>query len=467
MQRRLRSSIATMSVFGLLLPSFVPLLAFDPNYIISDEEMTDYASLDVDGIQRYLDRGYLGDYTTEDLDGETRSAAEIIWNAAQNYQLSPKFILGMLQREQSLVDDDDPSQTQLDWAMGYAVCDVCTTSDGDIQHWRGFAKQIDSAAMQFREGYLADLEENGETVVGIGPGIPTTIDGIDIIPANNATAALYTYTPHIHGNENFAKIWDRYFTLDYPNGSLLQAEGEDGVWLIQYGLRRPITSKAALLSRFNPDNIISVEAASLLKYEQGAEIAFPNYSLLRAPTGTVFLIVDDERRGIDSAETFAAIGFDPDEVTAVTWEDLDPYAEGSHITIDSIYPEGHLLQNSVTGGVYFVQEGVKHPLISKTLLTVNYAGWRIHPTDPVELDTYPTGDKVTLPDGLLVKAADAPAVYVISDGNRLSITSGEVFESMGFKWESIVSVDEATLLLHPLGDVIEAPAIDAISEASL
>ncbi|MEK9131225.1 MAG: hypothetical protein AAB429_03890, partial [Patescibacteria group bacterium] len=122
MQRRLRSSIATMSVFGLLLPSFVPLLAFDPNYIISDEEMTDYASLDVDGIQRYLDRGYLGDYTTEDLDGETRSAAEIIWNAAQNYQLSPKFILGMLQREQSLVDDDDPSQTQLDWAMGYAVC---------------------------------------------------------------------------------------------------------------------------------------------------------------------------------------------------------------------------------------------------------------------------------------------------------------------------------------------------------
>ncbi|MEK9131054.1 MAG: hypothetical protein AAB429_02980, partial [Patescibacteria group bacterium] len=109
----------------------------------------------------------------------------------------------------------------------------------------------------------------------------------------------------------------------------------------------------------------------------------------------------------------------------------------------------------------------KHPLISKTPLTVNYAGWRIHPTDPVELDTYPTGDKVTLPDGLLVKAADAPAVYVISDGNRLSITSGEVFESMGFKWESIVSVDEATLLLHPLGDVIEAPAIDAISEASL
>ncbi len=457
--------IAATMLVGILAPSLTPVLAFDPDYIISDEEMTDPFALDLNGIQRYLDRGFLGSYTTEDVDGKTRSAAEIIWRAAQNYQLSPKFILGMLQREQSLVDDDDPSEKQLNWAMGYAVCDVCTTSDSEIQHWAGFAKQVDSASQQFRLGYLADLEENGQTVIGIGPGISTTIDGIEVVPANNATAALYTYTPHLHGNSNLAAIWDRYFTQEYPSGSLLQAKGEDGVWLIQYGERRPITSKAALLSRFDPNNILSVEASTLLKYEVGSAIAFPNYSLLRAPTGTVFLIVDDTRRGIDSTETFRTIGFDPDEITDVSWDDLNAYQVGDNITLDSVYPEGHLLQDTSSGGVYFVQEGVKHPLISKTLLDVNFSGWRIHPTDPAELATYPTGEKVTLPDGLLVKSVDSPAVYVISEGKRLPITSGEVFESMGWKWENIKQVDEQTLNLHPVGEAIAAHEIDAVETA--
>lgn len=460
-----RRYIAIAAILGTLWPSLHPLFAFDPNYIISDAEMTDSASLDLNGIQRYLDRGYLGSYSTEDIDGATRSATEIIYRAAQNYELSPKFLLGMLQREQSLVDDDDPTQTQLNWAMGYAVCDVCTTSDSAIQRWRGFAKQVNSAAMQFREGYLADLEANGKTSVGIGPGIAVEIDDVIIIPANNATSALYTYTPHIHGNQNLATIWENYFTLDYPDGSLLQAAGEDGVWYIQDGLRRAITSKAALLSRFNPDYIITVEAASILKYEQGTPIAFPNYSLLRAPTGTVFLIVDDTRRGIDSSTTFAAIGFDPDEVVDVTWNDLDAYREGAHITIDSIYPQGHLLQNSATGGVYFVMDGVRHPIISKALLTINYDGWRIHPTDPTELESYPLGDKVVLPDGTLVKASDAPDVYVISNGDRLPIISADIFESMGWKWSNILTVDRSTIELHPLGDNVDSPTIDAISEA--
>ena len=463
----MKRSLAIMTLVSLLGPLAQPALAFNPNYIISDDEMTDFVSLDLNDIQRYLDRGYLGTYKTEDIDGRKRSAAEIIWRAAQNHQISPKFILGMLQREQSLVEDDDPSDKQLDWAMGYAVCDVCTTSDGEIQHWKGFAKQVDSAALQFRDGYLTDLEDNGETAIGIGPGIPVTIDDTEIIPANNATAALYTYTPHIHGNENLANIWQRYFTLDYPDGSLLQAKGEDGVWLIQYGERRPITSRAALLSRFNPDNILQVDASTILKYPEGSAIAFPNYSLLQAPTGTVFLIVDDERRGIDSTETFQAIGFDPDEVTPVTWDDLSAYKEGQNITIDTIYPQGHLLQDNTSGGVYFVQDSIKHPLISKTLLQQNFAGWTIHPVTPDELAGYETGSKVTLPDGLLVKAADDPAVYVISDGERRPITSGEVFESMGWQWDNIQLIDDATLELHPLGEAVAAPSIEAISDASL
>ncbi len=464
---QLKRLFAIFLGIGLLVPSLGPVLAFDPDYIISDEEMTDPFALDLNGIQRYLDRGYLGTYKSTDIDGKKRYASEIILRAAQNHLLSPKFIIGMLQREQSLIDDDDPSDKQLDWAMGYAVCDACSTSDGDIQHWKGFGKQVDSAAQQFRDGYLTDLEAYGETVIGLGPGIATTIDDIQVTPANNATAALYTYTPHIHGNQNLAEIWQRYFTQDYPSGSLLQAKGEDGVWLIQYGMRRPITSKAALLSRFDPNNIITVDASQLTKYATGSAIAFPNYALLQSPKGTIYLIVDDQRRGIDSMETFNAIGFNSDEIIPVSAEDLEAYSEGKNITIDSVYPDGHLLQDTSSGGVYFVQDGVKHALISKSLLEVNFAGWRMHPTAPEVLAEYTTGGKVTFPDGTLVKSQDDSAVYVISEGQRRPITSGDVFEAMGWKWEQIVVTDKKVIDLHPLGEAIAPPTIADTEIASL
>ncbi|MEK7105611.1 MAG: hypothetical protein AAB865_02935, partial [Patescibacteria group bacterium] len=206
-----------------------------------------------------------------------------------------------------------------------------------------------------------------------------------------------------------------------------------------------------------------VDESQLLKYDIGAPIAFPNYSLLQAPSGAVYLIVDDERRGIDSIETFNAIGYSTDEIVPATNEDLSAYREGKKITIDSIYPDGHLLQDTTSGGVYFVQDGVKQPLVSKAVLDINFEGWRIHPTLREVLDTYETGDEVKLPDGTLVKADD-PTVYVISEGERLPILSGDVFEQMGFKWENIKVVDERTLKLHRLGDEIEGPTIEVEDE---
>jgi hypothetical protein len=101
--------------------------------IISDLEYRDYQSMSLAEIQSWLENprwgdGYLGrpsylaTYRTTDWQGVERSAAEIIYNAArdyqsQGYQVSPEVILTTLQKEQSLITDPDPSNTQLNWAM--------------------------------------------------------------------------------------------------------------------------------------------------------------------------------------------------------------------------------------------------------------------------------------------------------------------------------------------------------------
>lgn len=439
---------------ALLLAVFLPLksaLAFDPNYILSDEELQDSQAMDLNQIQAFLERGGLANLKTEDHDGHMRYAADIIWRAAQQYQINPKFLLVLLQKEQSLVEDKTPTQKQLDWAAGYAVCDYCSMNDPALDRWKGFGKQVNSAALQFTEGYLDDIYKYGKTAGHYGPGITISVDGEKVTPINAATAAMYAYTPHLHGNENFVAIWNRWFGREYPSGSLLQAVGEDGVWLIQNGYRRPITSASALSSRFNPDLIIPVSATVLEQFPVGTPISFPNYSLLRDETGSISLLVDDSLRHITSMEAFRQIGFSEDELVNVTSQDEAGYSVGEPITMASLHPEGELLQLKSTGAVYYIADGMRHAILDKTVLAARFPGATLTPALPVDVEQYAEGKPVTLPDGYLVRSSSDPAVYVISDGERRPIPSESVFVGFGYKWENVNVVPDFVLNLHPLG----------------
>lgn len=444
-------------LFGLVPAPAALAFDFNPNFIISDAEMTDPTSMSEDEVAAFLDAyGTLNTRSFEDVDGERKSAAEVIAQAGERNGISQRVILVMLQKEQSLVTDESPSDDQLDWALGYGICDDCNHDTASAQRFRGFAKQINSATLQLREGYLADLASYGETVMGFGPGIATVIDDVDVTPANNATAALYTYTPHTHGNLMFATLWQAWFTHEYPDGSLLQNTDDGGVWLIQYGRRRPITTRAALLTRFNESAIIPVSATSLNVFPTGKAISLPNYSLLRSPRGTVYLLVDDTLRGIASQEAFRAIGFVSDEIMDVSFEDLAAYEEGEPITTDTVYPQGALLQDTTTGGVYFVQDGQKYPIMSREILAARFASLTVQPAADGELDLYPTGPSVAFSDGTLIAVTGEPDVYVVSEGLRRPILDEETFLTFGWKWEQIVYTNQRSLNVQPLGEPISS-----------
>jgi hypothetical protein len=406
-------------------------------------------------LESLLSRGALKKMSFDDIDGVQKKSVEIIWDTAQKFSLNPRFLTVLLQREQSLVEDQNPTSDQLDWAMGYAICDSCSKSDPLLQKYKGFANQVHFAAKRIRESYLTDLENRGFTESGVGPGIETLFDGVKVVPQNFATAVLYTYTPHLNGNKNFTQIWNRWFNFKHVNGTLLQDKTTGGIWLVQNGLRRPITSRAAFFSRFNPNNVVQVGPSILGLYEKGTPIQFPNYSLLRSPRGTVYLIVDDKRRGFNSQEAFRAFGYSSDEIIDVTWDDLNVYSEGEPITTKTVYPKGTLLQNNKTGGVFFVQNGIKHPIMSKEILQTNFLTPVITQVLQSDLDEYETGDPLLFPDGTLVAENDSPEIFVITSGERKHITDEATFVSLGWKWNQIILTNERSVLLHPLSESIE------------
>ncbi len=400
--------------------------------------------------------------------GSQTKASELIWRAGQYYEISPKFLITLLQKEQSLITSASLTTEKLDWAMGAGACDSCDKNDSKRRLiYAGFSKQIAWAAQKYRE-YLTDIETKGTTISGWAPGITkTTVDGITVTPSNSATAAMYTYNPWVGkygggstrwgGNSLFWKRWQEWFQTSYPDGSLLQVAGEPGVWLLSRNEVHPIASKAVMFSRFGPHadkRIMTVAAPDLAQYPHGTPIQFPNYSIVITPDDEKYLLVGTTKRKFASDEVFRSIGINPEELEEATLDALAHYTDGPLLTAETAYPTGALLQDITTGGVYFVQDGIKHPLWSRELLDLNFEGQRLIATDPEELASYPSGEPLRFPEGALVKSPASPVVYVISNGTKRAIDTEDTFLGLGYKWTTIITTTDRSLELHPTGPVL-------------
>lgn len=141
------------------------------------------------------------------------SASKIIYYSAQWYGLNPYAILATLQKEQSLVTTSTLNQYGLDWAMGYGVPD-----SGDRDYSRqGFATQVDWGTWQLAWNMNNANSSDATLRAKVSPyitGNTITIDGVSTHLDNGATASLYRYTPHFHGNQNFRNIMNLWTDPD-------------------------------------------------------------------------------------------------------------------------------------------------------------------------------------------------------------------------------------------------------------
>lgn len=448
--------------------SAVPASAgfFNPHYIISDQEMRDYRALDYSQILAFLQEkgGFVQCFDVDAIDGMLKSTAQLVDDAAKRYRVNPKYILALIQKESGAVEAIKPTVKQLDWAAGYALCDGCKKTTPLAVKYKGLGKQIDVGA-----GWMDWYMTNAPTLKNmLQPGQTKVISKTSITPLNLATAALYNYTPHLHGNRLLWSIWNRWFDRGelppLPDGTLIRNEVTGAVALIQGGKFRPIVSASVLATRFNEANIIDLneyDFAELQQSNPGRPVKFADLSLVRVEDGTTYLLRGARKRRIISEEVFAKIGFNPEEVEEATTADLEDYVEGEPITLESAYPTGDLLQDKTTGGVYYAESGVKHPVWDKALLWANYSGWQIRPATAATLEALALGEPVKFLDGTLVKSRGAPDVYVISNGQRRPIPSETVFVSYGYDWQDIIETTPAALALQPLGEPLALPEYKA------
>ena len=436
--------------------------SFDPNRILEDEDIFDVNGMSYDRLVAFLrSKGTLADYRTPDIDGIPKTCAEIIWRVATSYKINPKYLLALIQKEQSLVEDPSPTQRQFDWAAGYGVCDTCSKDDPAIQDFKGFAAQLEWAAKQHREKYLLQILGNGQTKAGKAPGKQITIDGQTVTPVNNATAMLYSYTPHLNGNLNLWRIWRRWFSLKFPEGTVVRGQPSGTAYLIRLGKKRAFASRYVLESMVDPNKIIETSDTELSAYPDGAKIQFPKYALLRDPENRIWLLADQGRRQIVDMTTFRRFGFNEDEIIEVEDVDLADYPVLKPINSKTEFPQGKVLQDKTTKTLWYVDDDVKQLLPDKVFLKLYFRGRVVKQVTSKTLDKYKTGEPYRFHDAELVRGVKDPAVYVVQDKILRPIPSAEVFEALGWKWSNVVTVADKVLADYSKGDPFTLETLSA------
>ncbi|PIT87831.1 MAG: hypothetical protein COU31_00680 [Candidatus Magasanikbacteria bacterium CG10_big_fil_rev_8_21_14_0_10_40_10] len=429
------------------------LSAFDPHFIISDSQMRNNSNWSENDIQSFLQSkgSYLSKYSTVDVvDDKSKTAAGIIHSAAERYDIDPKVLLVTLQKEQSLIDDADPTSTQLDWATGYAVCDSCSTSDPKVLKHKGFATQVDDAAYTFDWYYKNKNAGNIKQM-----GVANSIDGTTVIPKTWATAFLYTYTPHLHGNENFWKIWQKWFSQNYPEGTLLKSASSSQIWLIQNGVKRKFDSLSALITRADPKLIITVPDTVLTAYGDGADIKLPNYSILKQ-NSNYYLLDYDTIRPFASYDVVKKLGYNPQEIVEVSATDISGYTTGKTITAEEYAPQGVIYKISdFSNQLYLVKNGVASPFLNEYVAKANYKDLTIETKTMADLKKMQISDQlINFKDGSLIKVAGSDDVYAIESGLKRKFESEKTFLVLGYSLSNVITVDRVSALMTPDGDLI-------------
>ncbi|MDZ4243654.1 MAG: hypothetical protein U1C57_00960 [Candidatus Doudnabacteria bacterium] len=484
---------------------------FDPNLLISDERFSDTATLGgAEGIQKFLERqGSVLANTSADFLvklrepdtalksrlpdprpnlGRLRTAAELIYDAATSAGLNPQVVLVTLHKEQSLLGGNFLTrdlQRALDRALGFGCPDEGGCGDIFLGFYHQLFGNFDASDNRFIGMPMSLMRsfnfEVGGIRVGRGPAVDalnnaygngnrvrTARKGDTIMfentqgPPNNApqyqqvtlsnfaTAALYRYTPHVYnGNFNFNKFFIAWFR--YPNGTLIQTAGDARVYVVDNDVRRPISSYVVTERGLNPAAVITLSALEFDAYSLGDVVPPKDGTLIKNSLGQIYLVEQGTRKLLTSFVA-AQRKLNLAEAVVLPDDEITSYTDGGK----ALPAEGTLVKSKDNPAVYVITNNEKRLLSAFVFKQRKYSFADVLSAEAGELDGYPTGPLMAPLDGTLIKAAEEPAVYHVTNGQLQPLTFF-VFTNRGFRFRDVISVPKAELATWELGKPMPPP----------
>ncbi|MDB4940080.1 MAG: hypothetical protein JWO40_505 [Candidatus Doudnabacteria bacterium] len=404
--------------------------------------------------------------------GRLRTAAELIWDASVQTGINPQVILVTLQKEQTLITGSFSAsrlQSALDHALGFGC--PSTGCDQNLvgfyhQLFGGFDAQgnkyvgspgslmrsfntsggrgpyVDAQGQVFGPGPLIRISHVNDVIVldntlG-GPQNPQPTQAVTL--SNNATAALYRYTPHVYnGNYNFWKFFDQWFR--YPNGTLLKLASDNVTYIVNNGLKSVIPNFVIQSRALNVASIITVSPTELSSIDPGPIVGPADNVIVKVDTDpTKLFVFENNLKHPVSSFVLSQRGLNSKSALTISQSEADMFSTSSLLTPK----EGTLIKATGSGAVYVIANQKKMALSAFTFKQNNYAIKNIVTLPADELAQYADGGFLLPKNGTLVKTAASPAVYQI-DNSLLHPISSVVFKLHNFNLKSVVTLSDGEL----------------------
>ncbi len=408
-----------------------------------------------------------------------RSAAELIWDAAQASGLNPQVILVFLDKEQSLItgrQSATPEQVQraLDFALGFG----CPDSQPCGELYKGFYFQLFGNVDAENNRYLGaakSLMKSFSTTGGRGPFynggtskvgdriiLANTLGGYEGVEAqqevtlsNAATAALYRYTPHVYnGNYNFWRFFTAWFgdpttAVALADGSLIKSSSRGQVYIVQGGARYKVLDFVAAIRNLSLKSAQRISKSEMSRMDDKGLYGLPDNTLIKVDD-EYYVFINNEKRPATTA-VLGQRSMNLDTAIKVDDDDADEFKTGKPLPP----ADGSILRGQTTTETYLVMGGVLKLFTEGTLAQYDVAN-KVQIIPDEELKTYPKEGTVPPKEGLLIKGS-AATVYVIEVGLKKPL-SGELFKQRGYSFANVVTIPDGELSLIPTGS-FPAPTV--------
>lgn len=417
------------------------------------------------------------------------TAGQVIYDAAQAYGINPEVLLTTLEKEQSLVTGqnnfagycNDGSQHKYAAAVGYGCPDSGTTySYTGLSLYRrngitvtdtgttcvnaaskaGFSQQVIRAAWLLKFGEQRskgninwavikgswDNSDDPQTCYG-GPMTQgtwqrcpsgsfayydgyTTIDATAVHMDDGATAALYWYTPHFHGNQNFYNLYVGWF-----GNTLLpvafKTASSPSVYVQTNGYKFYVPTISVLqdfgINSGSIQVISDATANSIPVPDQSSGLSSTLTTVVKSPSdtdsdgGAIYLINSGIRYQFTTPQQMTDFGFDASNISYLPLAYIQSINSGGNLSNYVRLPNYAIFQ--ISGDVKkYILDGAMYASLnpSGALSSVNTG----------LLDSIPTGNPLTSTQALL--GTSSGTIYLYLNNTFYYVPSPEILDCWGF-----------------------------------
>lgn len=360
-----------------------------------------------------------------------KSAAQIIYDAAQEFQINPQVLIVLLQKEQGLVTDAWPLPVQYRSATGYGCPD---TAPCDSQYY-GLTNQIRWSGRMFRA--IINKSPTWYTPYVLGNNYiqynpEASCGGSTVNIENSATQALYNYTPYqpnqaalnagwgtapcgAYGNRNFVLYFNNWFGATTNNNlsfSVIQGPNSSNLYL-QTSAGKYYILSGALMQAWGIDNlpIQQVSQAYLDSLNTGPNLG----KLLKDDWNNYFVVEGGKLHYVRNASYLSLWNVSTSDAVQ---------SLGLAYTLNSDTWLGRFVRDSSqpNGPIWLIDKGEKHLINGNDMLY----RWRYTPD---QLTTVSTAFLNTIPtnaNDVTHLAATTTIKYIIDAGRKLGFSNNDI-----------------------------------------